>query len=413
MQAHKGTTTSRGRRVLSIVLRATQVLFAVPTELRAEPVSGGAGQPRPQSPEVRANRHVPTVTAPPSRPVFSSVPTDGEILRARVFPEPIVPIGASSPEENAALGAALLAYVDHREPNTLGPIARFMETHPTSVWQPSLLLNAGLVFLQQGFFTRAAQDFRIAWGLAKDTPTPAARAIADQAVGQLLQLESRLGHAEVVEALLAEVSARPLTGAATEQRSNARQAVGVMRHAPDEAFRCGPYALVQMIRAATPDAALNAKLLMTRTGPEGISLARLADVARQAGFRSTAIVREAGAAFGIPGVVHLTAGHFAAVVRQEGDRYLLRDGTLGSELWVTAIALNEEASGAALVPEGRIPSGWRAMTDGEAGQVWGRGFATGPDPRGPGPGSPGTPPCNCVGGGTGGGMLPDRAYLHA
>src|SRR5260221_274139 len=117
------------------------------------------------------------------------------------------------------------------------------------------------------------EDFPIAWGLAKDTPTPAARAIADQPAGQLLQLESRLGHAEPVEALLAEVS------------------------------------------------------------------------------------------------------------------------------------------GAALVPEGRIPSGWRAMTDGEAGQVWGRGFATGPDPRGPGPGSPSTPPCNCGGGEPGRGMATYRAHL--
>jgi DNA invertase Pin-like site-specific DNA recombinase len=70
---------------------------------------------------------------------------------ARVFPEPLVPVGVSSAEDKVALAAALLAFVDHREPNTLGPVARFMETHPTSVWQPSLLVNAGLVLLQQGF----------------------------------------------------------------------------------------------------------------------------------------------------------------------------------------------------------------------------------------------------------------------
>src|SRR5260221_7417237 len=373
MQAHKGTTTSRGRRVLSIVLRATQVLFAVPTELRAEPVSGGAGQPRPQSPEVRANRHVPTVTAPPSRPVFSSVPTDGEILRARVFPEPIVPIGASSPEENAALGAALLAYVDHREPNTLGPIARFMETHPTSVWQPSLLLNAGLVFLQQGFFTRAAQDFRVAWTLAKDLPAPTAHAVADQAVGQLLQLESRLGHADALETLIAEIGARTLSGAAVEQYSNAKQALSVMRTAPEEAFRCGPHALAQMIRVLNADTHLDGKLLLTQTGPNGISLARLTELARQAGVPSTPVTRQSGQVFGVPPVAHLTAAHFTAGAPPGGGRHPMRRGTLHPEMWVTATALNEEASGAMLVPEGRTPAGWRAMTDAEAAAGWGPG----------------------------------------
>jgi RHS repeat-associated protein len=389
------------RRVLAGSLISTQILFGVPMELWAQtvPPAGRAGQPA--SPSVPVNRRVPAVTPPPSRPVLSTVPTDGEILRARVLPEPLVPIGQTAADVNVALGSALLAYVDQREPDTLGPVGRFMETHPTSPWQPSLLLNAGLVFLHQGFITRAAHYFRYAWTLSKDVPGPAARTIADQAVGQLLQLESRLGHADVVEALIAEVGTRPLAGAASEQFSNAKQAVWVMRHAPEEAFRCGPYALAQMIRAVKAQASLDGTLLMTRTGPDGLSLAGLAALSRASGQPATPIVRETGAEFGIPGVIHLKAGHFTAVVRHEGDRYLLRDGTLSAEMWVTATALNEEASGAMLVPEGRIPAGWRAMTIDDASKVWGRGLATEPDPTGPAPTGPGSPPCACGGNGPG------------
>src|SRR5258707_13318777 len=335
-------------------------------------------------------RRPPRSTLFPYTTLFRSVPTDAEILQARVRPEPLVPVDASSPEDNVALAAALLAFVDGRQPGSLGRVAQFMESHPTSVWQPSLLLNAGLVFLQQGFFTRAAQDFRVAWTLAKDLPAPTAHAVADQAVGQLLQLESRLGHADAVEALIADIGTRALTGAATEQHSNAKQAVWVMRTAPEEAFRCGPHALAQMIRAVNGDTRLNGNLLLTRTGPEGTSLARLTELADQAGVPSSAVIRQGGQAFGVPSVVHLKAGHFTAVVGHDGDRYLLRDGTLSTEMWVTATALNEEASGAALVPVGHIPAGSRAMTGAETGAIWGRGLGADVDPGRPGEPEPQT-----------------------
>jgi RHS repeat-associated protein len=347
-------------------------------------------------PAVRVNRTKPVVTPPPSRPELSGVPTDAEILRARVLPEPIVPIGPSSPGENAALGAALRAYFDRPALNTLGPIARFMETHPDSVWHPSLLVNAGLVLLRQGFFSRAALDFRAAWNLSKDGSTPGARAVADLAMGQLLVLESRLGHADVVEQLLAEVGSRPLAGAATEHLSHAKQSLWVMQNAPDEAFRCGPYAVAHLIQAAQRESAIRTKILMTRAGPRGMSLAQLIELAKMQNFNAQAIVRERGDAFAIPSVIHFKAGHFAALVRREGQRYLLRDGSLGPELWVTAMALQEEASGAALVPAGQIPDGWRPMRSVETESTWGRGYATGPPPPPDGP-DPTTPPCPCGG----------------
>ena len=397
------------RRFIASALITGQIVLSVPSVGWARPAGDVTEVFAAQdAPTVTINKTVPGVSAAPTRPVFSAVPLDGEILRARVLPEPLLPVRATEADENVALGTALLAYHDAREPNTLGAVTRFMEARPTSAWQPSLLLNAGLVMLRQGFFTRAGHDFRAAWNLAKGTEGPNARAIADQAVGQLLWLESRLGHADVLEALLAEIGERALSGASVEQQSNAKQALWVMRNAPAEAFRCGPYALAQMLRAVRGERQADAALMMTRAGENGISLARLAELANAAGLSAVPVERSAGEPLATPSVVHFKSGHFAAVIRFEAGRYLLRDATLGGDIWMNDVAVQEEASGAMLVTSGQLPTGSRAMTSSEAAAVWGRGFATGPDPQGPNPGSPPTPPCPC---GNGQGMATYRAHL--
>lgn len=383
------------RRSFAVGLVLLQIGAGVPHVAAAEGAWQAPRKTPPSRPATKAvpvpvNRKVPRVTPPPTRPVFSAVPTDAEILAARVLPEPLVPIGPTTPQENVDLAGALTRLHEARETNTMGAVGRFMEGHPTSVWQPSLLLNAGLVMLRQGFFTRAAHDFRTAWTLAKDVSSLPARRVADQAIGELIRLEARLGHADVLERLLSEVGNRPLLDAANEMLSNGRQALSVMRVAPEEAFRCGPYALAELI-SAIQQKPIDAKLLMTRAGPNGVSLAQLMAFATEAGVATIPIVREGGREVAVPGVVHLTAGHFAAVVRHEGDRYLLRDATFGGELWVTETALNEEASGAMLAPADHIPAGWRKMSAAEAATIWGRGFTTGTDPNGPGPNDPTSP----------------------
>jgi RHS repeat-associated protein len=384
------------RRSIARVLIALQVLLGVPSIAAAESSRPPAATPQ-DPPPVRVNRTRPTVTAPPARPVFSTVPTDAEILRARVFPEPLVPIGASSPQENVALAVALNAYLDAQDGERLRPIQGFMESHATGVWQPSLVLNAGLILLRDGYFARAGASFRAAWNLAKSDSGVRGVGIADRAMGELLALESSLGHADVVEQLIQEVGTRPLTGAATERLSNAKQALFVMRTAPDEAFRCGPYALVQMLRAIRPPADGDAKLLMTRAGPQGMSLARLAELGRAAGVDVVPIKHTSGTSFAVPGVVHFKAGHFAAVLAYENDRYLVRDATANGDRWVTAAALQEESSGAMLGLQAGAPTGWEPMNADAAATVWGRGFAIGPPPNGPGPDGPRPPRPPCKG----------------
>ncbi len=101
--------------------------------------------------------------------------------------------------------------------------------------------------------------------------------------------------------------------------------------------------------------------------------------------------REKDAAFVVPSVVHLKVDHFAAITRQEGDRYLLQDSTFGNDVWVTREALEAETSGYFLVPAGELAHGWRAVEAQEGETVWGKGLTVTNDPDSHGPCDPATP----------------------
>ena len=63
----------------------------------------------------------------------------------------------------------------------------------------------------------------------------------------------------------------------------------------------------------------------------------------------------------VPAVVHLKLDHFAAIIRREGDRYLLEDPTFKNDVWVTREVLEDEASGYFLIAPGKLPEGWRVV----------------------------------------------------
>jgi len=88
----------------------SQVLRAAEQLLTPAPAPVAAARERafvltPQN--VTVNRTTPQVDPPPAQPVFSDAPTDQEIFQERVFVEPLVPMEASTPEENRGLAQAL------------------------------------------------------------------------------------------------------------------------------------------------------------------------------------------------------------------------------------------------------------------------------------------------------------------
>ena len=104
----------------SQVLIAAELLFAQTTE---SPAPAPASQPQGPAPvltpqNVTVNRTTPQVSPPPAQPVFSNPPTDLEVFRAQVFADPLVPTGATTPEENKALALSLLAFLTARATTT-------------------------------------------------------------------------------------------------------------------------------------------------------------------------------------------------------------------------------------------------------------------------------------------------------
>src|SRR5262245_18852750 len=113
------------RQFVTAICIATQVgigfITAAPRTLAGAP-SDGKGQAHPpdttQTPAVKVNRTVPKVEPPKARLEFSSKPTREEFFRARLFEEPLVPMGGEpTPLENAALATALLGYSQRTSPD--------------------------------------------------------------------------------------------------------------------------------------------------------------------------------------------------------------------------------------------------------------------------------------------------------
>src|SRR5207245_2626446 len=124
---------------------------------------------------------------------------------------------------------------------------------------------------------------------------------------------------------------------------------------------------------------------------QGFSLSQVAELSHKLGLDFQMAYREKGAAFVIPSVMHLTLDHYAALVRKEGDRYVVQDPTFGNVACITRDALEAETSGYLFVPPGELPPGWRAVEAKEGDTVWGRGNTSSPDPKPHGPCDPQSP----------------------
>ena len=89
-------------------------------------------------------------------PSFPALPTEGDILRARVFSEPLVPVGGeTSVAENRALADAITRHARGGQAGDVSSYERFLGEHPDSAWRASLLANLGSVYRNEGRFQRA------------------------------------------------------------------------------------------------------------------------------------------------------------------------------------------------------------------------------------------------------------------
>jgi len=341
----------------------------------------------------------------PSLPAFSDPPTAAEITRARVFEEPLLAVGgAPTAAENGDLASAITHYLTAGVPDGTAEFEAFVLAHPDSPWRASLLTDLGLVWRRTGHFSKAYRAWDTAWELAKENADGPGRAVGDRALGERMELLSRLGRRDALADAFTEIANRNVRGSASAKVSSARQALWLMDNEPGESFRCGPLALEALLRAGRaatyqiPDLVHNHK-----STANGTSLLEMRDLASAAGAATVIAHRSRGTAIIVPAIVHWNVGHFAALVEQHGDKVLLRDPTFGDEFWLNIATLDEEASGYFLVLNQPLPDGWEAVDDTAGDQIWGKGIVAGVDPT-----DPNAPRCprKCGGGsgpGSGGG----------
>ena len=249
------------------------------------------------------------------------------------------------------------------------------------------------MYRRNGYLTRALGAWDEAWQLAKNDPAPFARAVADAAVANWLELSTKLARTDDLAARLKEIEKRAVNGSAAAKIGLAREGLWAMQYQHHLGVGSGALALdaiLAMTRGERPD--VPKAIADDMPTPAGTSLLQLQRMATNVGMHLQVGARSGGVPIPAGSVVHFKAGHFSAIVRAEGNRYLLRDSILGGYLWVSQNALNDEASGYFLIPEGSLPEGWRTPTDTEAEAIIGHCAPGAPDPDDPNCGGPGGPP---------------------
>ena len=244
----------------------------------------------------------------------------------------------------------------------------------------------GIEYYNTAHYSLALEAWSKAWELGQNATEPNAKAIADRAVGELAGLEARLGRVAELEVLFKSVEGRVFTGPATDRIYRARGGLREMKERPGVSFRCGPLALERIKLSLDPNQAAEAIEIIRKSASteRGCSLTQVAELSQKVGLNLQMARRDRGAAFIVPAVVHWKVGHYAALLRQEGDRYLLQDPTFRNDVWATKEALEAETSGYFLVPAGKLGAGWKPVEAGIGDTVWGKGGVSGPDPGGGG-----------------------------
>jgi RHS repeat-associated protein len=349
------------------------------------------------------DRSVPRVV-PPSELRFSSPPTDEQFLHAGLFPEPLVPVDASRPDENRDLARAVLAYREATRksgaPDAVEPLLAFLVAHPESVWKPALQLNLGIIYRETGHFSKALSTWQAGWDDSQALKSRNGRDVANDTVAQLSQLQAYLGRQELLAPLLVSIKSRKIGGTAAQLLTDSRTGLYEMIHDPGSSFRCGPFALERILtdRDGDPTPATLRVLRQSRSTSHGLSLTMVDRIATQAGMHYQMAYRKPGSAVVVPAVVNWKVGHYAAVVERVRGGYLVADTTFGKNIRIGRSTLDQEASGYFLVPDGPLPSGWRTVSAAEGNRIWGRGntgtnHAPPPPPPPPVNGCPGPGGC--------------------
>jgi YD repeat-containing protein len=191
-------------------------------------------------------------------------------------------------------------------------------------------------------------------------------------------MHARVGHADALEKLFAEIGTRQVSGPATEMITAAREGLWMFQHDPGVSYLCGPQALKNLLIALNADPAKIKMVDQARSGPHGFSLEQVAKLADQTGFDGKLVYRSPEQPIPVPSIVNWKVHHYAALVGEQDGVFHVADPTFGGgDLWTTKTAIDSESSGYFLVPaELERAQNWREVGPAEARQVYGMGFTS-------------------------------------
>lgn len=304
----------------------------------------------------------------------TAAPALEEAAILRVFEEPLEAMGSTtSQEETEALRAALARYAQSGRCDATESLEAFLTAYPESTWRASLRMNMGLALSRTGWPGKAMKNFEVAWKSVKVDPRPLGRRIADRAVTEWMWLCVKVGDDATLERLLRETKDRPMRGGSAQRRADAERALFAMQKEA-KFYLCGPTALATVNQLLKPGRPVDPRDVKdTIPGPNGTSLFQLAMMASHWDIPLQMLKRDPGAKVLTPAVMHWKAGHWAAVLQEAGDRYLVQEDVLEEAIWVRREALDAETSGYCLAPFVPLPQGWSRVSAEEGRTIWGRG----------------------------------------
>ena len=337
-------------------------------------------------------------------PVQQEMPAPAALRIVPNLEEPLVATGPTTAEEDAALTAATAAFVESSKatdkdfPEQAAPLLAFVAKYPDSGWTMAVQTDLGLRYYNAGYYSRAIDAWQQAWQLGRSSQIIEAKRLTDRAVGELLRMHARLGHADEIDKLLADLGDRPLTGAATEFASGAREGAWVMRNRPEIAYLCGPKALVNVMRVQGAPESQVKIANDAESGHHGYNLTQLSALADKAGVAHQLVYRAPGQPVPVPSIINWKLNHYAAIVAEQGGHFIVKDPTFADgDRVVTRDAIDAEGSGYFLVPAGAAKSvtgtsqgaaaptaagDWRTVdaASDEAKAIYGMGFSSGQNP---------------------------------
>ena len=297
-----------------------------------------------------------------------------QILQMETFREGLVLTGNQQPTE--AENKELLEVLNHlHEEWWTAGVEQFLRDYPNSPWAISLRHDYASFCRRTGRTTQALTQWEAAWTLAKSDTSPQGQKLAGTILANWMDLLSSLGRGDKLKELVAIGDQWHFVNVQDKNKfEGAKNSFYLMQEHPGIAYRCGTFALKTVGLRLQPENHALENLPEVASPTNGFSMAALVDMAKQYGLNMAVVRRAQGQDLIVPSVVHWRQNHYAAILEQQGDLYLVSDPTFGQQKWMPADVINGEASGEFLVPAASVTNGWTQLARNEIETIHGMGL---------------------------------------